>query len=57
MREHLKFYIGGQWVAPRDPKTLDVIYPATVQPAGRISLGSAADVDLAVKAARRAFAS
>jgi aldehyde dehydrogenase (NAD+) len=55
MREYLKFYIDGEWVSPRDPKTLDVINPATEKPAGRISLGSAADVDLAVKAARRAF--
>ena len=55
MREYLKFYIDGAWVPPRDPKTLDVINPATERPAGRISLGSAADVDAAVHAARRAF--
>jgi aldehyde dehydrogenase (NAD+) len=56
MREHLKFYINGQWVDPVDLKTLDVINPATEQVAGRIALGSAADVDRAVKAARKAFA-
>jgi aldehyde dehydrogenase (NAD+) len=56
MREYLKFYIGGQWVDPATPRTLDVINPATEQPAGRISLGSAADVDRAAKAARAAFA-
>ncbi len=56
MREHLKFYIGGQWVAPVDLKTLDVINPATEQVSGKIALGSAADVDRAVKAARKAFA-
>ncbi|MCB1900323.1 MAG: aldehyde dehydrogenase family protein, partial [Rhodocyclaceae bacterium] len=39
------------------PKTLDVINPATEGVAGRISMGSAADVDAAVLAARRAFAS
>ena len=55
MREYLKLYIGGEWVDPIDPKTLDVINPATEAPAGRIALGSAADVDRAVKAARRAF--
>ena len=51
MREYLKFYIDGQWVDPVSPKTLDVINPATEQVAGKISLGSAADVDKAVKAA------
>jgi aldehyde dehydrogenase (NAD+) len=56
MREHLKFYIGGQWVAPVELKTLDVINPATEQVSGKIALGSAADVDRAVKAARKAFA-
>ena len=55
MRDYLKFYIDGQWVDPAVPRTLDVINPATEAVAGRISLGSAADVDRAVKAARRAF--
>ena len=55
MQDRLKFYIDGQWVDPIQPKTLDVINPATEQPIGRISLGSAADVDRAVKAARAAF--
>ncbi|MGB8389534.1 aldehyde dehydrogenase family protein [Mycobacterium sp.] len=57
MREYLKFYIDGQWVDPLRPNTFDVDNPATEQVCGRISLGSAADVDVAVKAARRAFAS
>jgi aldehyde dehydrogenase (NAD+) len=55
MREYLKFYIGGQWVDPVTPKALDVVNPATEGLAGRISMGSAADVDRAVKAARAAF--
>lgn len=55
MREYLKFYIDGAWVDPVTPKTFDVINPATEAVAGHISLGSAADVDRAVKAARRAF--
>ena len=57
MREYLKFYINGAWVDPVTPKTLAVINPATEAAAGHISLGSAADVDLAVRAARAAFAS
>jgi aldehyde dehydrogenase (NAD+) len=56
MRDYLKFYIDGAWVDPVTPKTLDVINPATEGVAGRISLGSAVDVDRAVKAARKAFA-
>ncbi|MEM7125939.1 MAG: aldehyde dehydrogenase family protein [Chloroflexota bacterium] len=57
MQEYLKFYINGEWVAPADPKTLDVINPATEQPFAAISLGSAEDVDRAVKSARAAFES
>ncbi len=57
MREYLKFYINGAWVDPATPKTLAVINPATEQAAGHISMGSAADVDKAVRAARAAFAS
>jgi aldehyde dehydrogenase (NAD+) len=57
MRDYLNFYIDGQWVAPAEPRTLDVINPANEEVAGRISLGSAADVDAAVAAARKAFES
>src|SRR5215470_4012702 len=55
MKECLKFYINGEWVNPVTPKTMDVINPATEETIGRISLGSAADVDKAVAAARAAF--
>ena len=55
MLEKLKFYIDGQWVDPVVPRTLDVVNPATEAVYGRISLGSAADVDKAVAAASRAF--
>ena len=57
MREMLQFYIDGEWVDPVAPKTLDVINPATEEVCGRISLGSAEDVDRAVAAAKRAFPS
>ena len=56
MRDYLNFYIDGKWVDPLHPKTSDVENPATEQVAGKISLGSADDVDVAVAAARRAFA-
>ena len=55
MKECLNFYINGEWVAPVTPKTMDVLNPATEEVIGRISLGSAADVDKAVAAARTAF--
>jgi aldehyde dehydrogenase (NAD+) len=56
MREYLKFYIDGQWVDPVEPKSLDVDNPTTEEVSGRIALGADADVDKAVKAARKAFA-
>ena len=57
MLEKLQFYIDGKWVDPVTPKTLDVINPSNEEPFARISLGSKADVDKAVAAARRAFES
>ena len=53
--EYRKFYIDGQWVDPIQPKDFQVINPATEEAAGVISMGSTADVDRAVAAARRAF--
>jgi hypothetical protein len=50
------FYINGKWIAPAVAKELDVINPADEQAFAVISLGSAADVDKAVSAARKAFA-
>jgi aldehyde dehydrogenase (NAD+) len=55
MQEHLKFYIDGKWVDPVSPKTEDVINPANEEAFARIAMGSKADVDKAVTAARRAF--
>ncbi|MBN9404272.1 MAG: aldehyde dehydrogenase family protein [Burkholderiales bacterium] len=57
MKEHLQFYIDGQWVAPASARSLDVVNPSNEEVVARISLGSAADVDKAVQAARRAFES
>jgi aldehyde dehydrogenase (NAD+) len=55
MRDYTHFYINGQWVEPAVARPLDVINPATEAVAGRINLGSAADVDRAVAAAKAAF--
>src|ERR1700760_3141305 len=55
MREYMKFYIDGHWVDPVTPKSLDVTTPAPGPAPGHISAGSAADVDKAVAAAKKAF--
>jgi aldehyde dehydrogenase (NAD+) len=51
----MQFYIDGQWVDPAAPASMDVINPATEEVCGHISAGSAADVDKAVAAAKKAF--
>ncbi|WP_413206954.1 aldehyde dehydrogenase family protein [Rhodospirillum sp. A1_3_36] len=56
MSNHKKFYIDGAWVDPVVPAVLDVIDPSTEEAYTQISLGSAADVDKAVAAAKTAFA-
>ena len=55
MSNHLNFFIDGNWVAPVVPATLDVIDPSTEEAYTRISVGSKADVDRAVAAAKAAF--
>ena len=57
MHSRTKFYIDGEWVDPAVPHPHVLINPATEQAFGEISLGSAADVDRAVAAARKAFPS
>lgn len=57
MQEYLKFYINGEWVDPVTPRTLEVENPATEESFAVISLGSQADVDKAVAAAKAAFPS
>ncbi len=50
-----KFFINGQWVLPEGRASHELINPATEKPFATISLGTAEDVDAAVKAARAAF--
>lgn len=57
MRDYKQFYIGGEWVDPTIANDLDVINPATEEVCAHISMGSEADVNKAVAAARRAFES
>ena len=56
MSHHQQFFIDGQWVDPVVPALLDVIDPATEEAYTQISLGTKADVDKAVAAAKAAFA-
>jgi aldehyde dehydrogenase (NAD+) len=50
------FYIDGEWRDRAGSPRIAVVDPATEQVVGHIAAGDAADVDLAVAAARRAFA-
>ena len=54
---HRQFYIDGAWVDPVKPAQIDVIDPSTEEAYTQISVGSAADVDKAVAAAKAAFPS
>lgn len=56
MSHHERFFIGGAWVPPAtDAGRIEVVDPSTEQVCGSIPAGSAADVDVAVAAARGAF--
>ncbi len=55
MRTDTAFYIDGQWQDRPEAPRLAVVNPVTAQVMGEVAAGSAADVDLAVAAARRAF--
>lgn len=55
MRDQL--YINGEWVSPDLGGYMEVIDPATEQPLQRVAAGTEEDIDHAVRAARRAFAS
>ena len=50
-----KLLVDGKWVDAQSGKTFDVFNPATDQVIGQVAEGEAADVDLAVAAARKAF--
>jgi aldehyde dehydrogenase (NAD+) len=55
MENARKFYIDGAWVEPVSPKFLGVVDPSTEEVFAEIAVGSAADVDRAVAAAKAAF--
>lgn len=55
MLDKRNFYINGTWVAPITANDCAVINPSTEEPCAVISLGSAADLNVAVAAAKAAF--
>ena len=50
-----KLLIDGQWRESLSGKTFETVNPATEEVIAQVSEGDAADIDLAVKAARKAF--
>ncbi|MFZ4584219.1 MAG: aldehyde dehydrogenase family protein [Acidimicrobiia bacterium] len=57
MQAHDKLYIDGAWVASDSDGTIEVINATTEEVLGTIPEGTQSDVDRAVAAAKRAFAS
>ena len=55
MKVYDRLFIGGEWVAPAGTGTIEVVNPATEEPAGRVPEATEADIDRAVEAARKAF--
>ncbi|HTN99446.1 MAG TPA: aldehyde dehydrogenase family protein [Microthrixaceae bacterium] len=55
MKAYDKFYINGQWVSSTGDATTDIIDSATEEVIGRVPMGTSADVDAAVAAAKSAF--
>src|SRR6201996_393443 len=53
--DRTRFFIDGQWVDPLGTSTHRALEAATEQPLGTASLGTDADIDRAVQAARRAL--
>ncbi|SOE73406.1 aldehyde dehydrogenase (NAD+) [Burkholderia sp. OK233] len=53
----LKFYIDGAWVEPLGTARLPVIDPCTEEAFAEVAMGTPADIDRAVAAAKRAFTS
>lgn len=55
MKHYGQFYIDGDWVEPIAQRPFELVDPSTEQVFATVALGSPADVDRAVAAARAAF--
>ena len=53
--DQYQLFIGGEFVAPEDGRYFETVNPATEKPLSSVALAGAADVDRAVKAARKAY--
>ena len=53
--ENRQMFIGGEWVAGSDGQLQEIVNPATGQVIAQVPKGTAADVDRAVAAARKAY--
>ncbi len=55
LNERYRLFIGGRWVEPATGKYFQTIDPSTEKPLAQIAEAGKADVDAAVKAARKAY--
>jgi aldehyde dehydrogenase (NAD+) len=55
IRERYGHFIGGSWSAPAGERYFETINPASEERLAEVAYGSAADVDRAVRAARKAY--
>lgn len=55
IRDYWRNFIGGEWLDAADGGRIPVLDPATGETICEVARGSAADIDLAVTAARKAF--
>jgi aldehyde dehydrogenase (NAD+) len=55
MKQYPHIYIDGQWTEPAGSRVVELIDPTREEAFAQVALGTAADVDRAVAAARKAF--
>ena len=55
LRKRHRLLIGGEWLEAQSGAAFDVINPATAEVISKVASAAAADIELAVAAARRAF--
>src|SRR5579884_1134258 len=55
LKDKKKFLVGGKWVEAASGKTFTTLNPATGEVLAYVAEGDRADIDAAVRAARKAF--
>ncbi|RIY34269.1 aldehyde dehydrogenase family protein [Psittacicella hinzii] len=56
MQQYNQFFIDGKFVQPQGTQVLELVSPITDEPMAQVTLGNQADLDIAVVAAKKAFA-